>query len=469
MPDNETVTDLGLDEYKYDFVTDEKPLFKAEKGLSEELVRQISAHKDEPEWMLEFRLKALETFYSKPMPNWGGDLSTLDLDEIYFYLKPQDQMERSWDDVPENIKETFERLGIPEAERKILAGVGAQFESEMVYHSLKEEWEEQGIIFESIEDGLRKYPEIFREHFATIVPPQDNKYAALNSAVWSGGSFVYIPAGVKVEIPLQAYFRVNAEQMGQFERTLIICEEGSQAHYIEGCTAPVYTTESFHSGVIEIIVKKNARFRYTTIQNWSNNMYNLVTQRAMVHENANMEWVDGNLGSKLTMKYPAVYLVGEGATGEVLSVAYAGKGQHQDAGAKMVHAAPNTSSKIVSKSISKDGGITTYRGLVRVDEGAHGCKSHVQCDALILDEDSVSKTLPYMEVGERDAQIGHEATVSKIADEQLFYLMSRGLSEEQAMGMIVNGFIEPITKTLPMEYAVEWSRLIELQMEGSVG
>jgi Fe-S cluster assembly protein SufB len=469
MPENETVQDLGLDEYKYDFVTDEKPKFKAEKGLSEEIVRQISAHKEEPEWMLEFRLKALETFYAKPMPDWGGDISTLNLDEIYFYLKPQDRMERSWDDVPENIKETFERLGIPEAERKILAGVGAQFESEMVYHSLKEEWEEQGIIFESIEDGLRKYPEIFREYFATVVPPQDNKFAALNSAVWSGGSFVYIPAGVKVEVPLQAYFRVNAEQMGQFERTLIICEEGAQAHYIEGCTAPMYSTESFHSGVIEIVVKKNARFRYTTIQNWSTNMYNLVTQRALVNENATMEWVDGNLGSKLTMKYPSCYLVGEGAHGEILSIAYAADGQHQDTGGKVVHAAPRTTSQIVSKSISKGTGRSSYRGLCKVYEGAVDSKSNVECDALLLNDTSRTDTYPYIEIDENRSTIGHEASVSKVGEEQLFYLMSRGLSEEQAMTMVVRGFIEPIAKELPLEYAIELNRLIELEMEGSVG
>ena len=469
MPKNETVTDLGLDEYKYDFRTEDAPVFKAEKGLSEELVRQISAHKEEPEWMLEFRLKALEIFYSKPMPDWGGNLSTLNLDEIYFYLRPQDEMQRSWDDVPESIKETFERLGIPEAERKILAGVGAQFESEMVYHSLKEEWQEQGIIFESIEDGLKKYPELFREHFATIVPPADNKYAALNSAVWSGGSFVYIPKGVKVDIPLQAYFRVNAEQMGQFERTLIIVEEGAEAQYIEGCTAPVYTTESFHSGVIEIVIKKNARFRYTTIQNWSNNMYNLVTQRAMVHENANMEWVDGNLGSKLTMKYPSCFLVGEGAHGEILSIAYAGDGQHQDTGGKVVHAAPHTTSLIISKSISKGTGRSSYRGLCKVYEGAVGAKSNVECDALLLNETSRTDTYPYIEIDESEASIGHEASVSKVGEEQLFYLESRGLSTEQAMTMVVRGFIEPIAKELPLEYAIELNRLIELQMEGSVG
>jgi Fe-S cluster assembly protein SufB len=378
-------------------------------------------------------------------------------------------MERSWDDVPDEIKNTFERLGIPEAERKILAGVGAQFESEMVYHSLKEEWTEQGIIFESIEDGLKLYPELFREHFATIVPPQDNKYAALNSAVWSGGSFVYIPKGVKVDIPLQAYFRVNSEQMGQFERTLIIVEDEAQAHYIEGCTAPSYTTDSFHSGVIEIIVKPGARFRYTTIQNWSHNMYNLVTQRAMVHENANMEWVDGNLGSKLTMKYPSCYLVGEGAHGEILSIAYASDGQHQDTGGKVVHAAPGTTSQIVSKSISKGTGRSSYRGLCKVYEGATGAKSNVECDALLLDETSRTDTYPYIEIDENISSIGHEASVSKVGEEQLFYLMSRGLSMEEAMTMVVRGFIEPIAKELPLEYAIELNRLIELEMEGSVG
>ncbi|MFQ5746190.1 MAG: Fe-S cluster assembly protein SufB [Gemmatimonadota bacterium] len=469
MPHNDTVANLGLDEYKYDFVTEDEPIFKARKGLSEEVVRQISRHKEEPAWMLDFRLKALEIFYARPMPEWGGDLSKLNLDEIYFYLRPQDRMERSWDDVPENIKETFERLGIPEAERKVLAGVGAQYESEMVYHSLKEEWEEQGIIFDSIEDGLRNHPELFREHFATVIPPHDNKFAALNSAVWSGGSFVYIPKDVAVDIPLQAYFRVNAEQMGQFERTLIICEEGSQAHYIEGCTAPVYSTESFHSGVIEIVVKRGARFRYTTIQNWSNNMYNLVTQRAMVHEGATMEWLDGNLGSKLTMKYPSCYLVGEGAHGSILSIAYAGDGQHQDTGGKVVHAAPHTTSQITSKSISKGAGRASYRGLCKVYEGAVGSRSNVECDALLLNDTSRTDTYPYIEIDENQATIGHEATVSKVGEEQLFYLTSRGLSEEEAMAMIVRGFIEPIAKELPLEYAIELNRLIELEMEGSVG
>jgi Fe-S cluster assembly protein SufB len=471
MPENETITGLGLDEYKYGFRSENKPVFQAQRGLSEEIVRQISAHKDEPQWMLDFRLDALKTYYSKPMPTWGGDLSTLEstLDDIYYYLKPQEKMERSWDDVPQDIKDTFEKLGIPEAERKVLAGVGAQYESEMVYHSLKKEWEDKGIIFESIEDGLRKYPELFREYFSTVIPPTDNKFAALNSAVWSGGSFVYIPKGVKVEIPLQAYFRVNAEQLGQFERTLIIVDEGAQAMYIEGCTAPVYTTESFHSGVIEIIVKPNARFRYVTIQNWSHNMYNLVTQRAMVQEHATMEWLDGNLGSKLTMKYPSCYLVGEGAHGEILSIAYASNGQHQDTGGKVIHAAPHTTSQIISKSISKGTGRATYRGLCKIYEGARDARSNVECDALLLNPTSRTDTFPYIEIEEQTANVGHEATVSKIGEEQLFYLMSRGLSEEEAAAMIVRGFIEPIAKQLPLEYAVELNRLIELEMEGSVG
>jgi Fe-S cluster assembly protein SufB len=471
MPMDQTVAQLGLDDYKYHFITKDKPVFKAQRGLSEEVVRQISAHKEEPEWMLKFRLKALEIYNSKPMPKWGGDLSKLEetLDQIYFYLRPQDRMERSWDDVPENIKDTFEKLGIPEAERKILAGVGAQYESEMVYHSLKKEWEDKGIIFESIEDGLRLYPDLFREHFSTIVPPQDNKFAALNSAVWSGGSFVYIPKGVKVDTPLQAYFRVNAEQMGQFERTLIIVEEGAEAHYIEGCTAPVYSSDSFHSGVIEIVVKEGARFQYTTIQNWSNNMYNLVTQRARVEANAYMQWLDGNLGSKLTMKYPSCYLMGEGAHGAILSIAYAGDGQHQDTGGKVVHAAPHTTSQITSKSISKGTGRSTYRGLCKIYEGAERAKSNVECDALLLNDISRTDTYPYIEIEDRSASVGHEARVSKVGEEQLFYLMSRGLSEEDAMSMIVRGFIEPIAKLLPLEYAVELNRLIELEMEGSVG
>jgi Fe-S cluster assembly protein SufB len=472
MPENDTVTELGLEEYKYGFVTQEGGhVFKARPGLDEDIVREISAHKNEPEWMLDFRLKALEVYRSKPMPKWGGDLSDLErvLNEIYYYLRPQEKMERSWDDVPQEIKDTFEKLGIPEAERKVLAGVGAQYESEMVYHSLKKEWADKGIIFESIEDGLRLYPDLFREHFATVVPTSDNKFAALNSAVWSGGSFVYIPKGVKVDIPLQAYFRVNAEKMGQFERTLIIVDEGAEAQYIEGCTAPVYSTESFHSGVIEIVVKPNARFRYVTIQNWSHNMYNLVTQRALVNENATMEWLDGNLGSKLTMKYPSCYLVGPGAHGEILSIAYAGDGQHQDTGGKVVHAAPHTTSQIISKSISKGTGRATYRGLCKIYEGSTAAKSNVECDALLLNETSRTDTFPYIEIEEQTSSVGHEATVSKIGAEQLFYLMSRGLDEAEAAAMIVRGFIEPIAKLLPLEYAVELNRLIELEMEGSVG
>ena len=471
MPQNETIQDLGLDEYKYDFVTETEPVFRAEKGLSEEVVRQISAHKEEPEWMLEYRLKALDVYNSKPMPKWGGDLSSLEavLDEIYFYVRPQEQMERSWDDVPDEIKNTFEKLGIPEAERKILAGVGAQYESEMVYHSLREEWAAQGVIFDSIEDGLKNHPELFREHFGTIIPMHDNKFAAMNAAVWSGGSFVYIPKGVSLDTPLQAYFRVNQERMGQFERTLIIIDEGAQAHYIEGCTAPVYTTESFHSGVIEIVVKKNARFRYTTIQNWSNNMYNLVTQRSMVHENATMEWLDGNLGSKLTMKYPSCYLIGEGAHGEIMSIAYAGDGQHQDTGGKVVHVAPHTTSSITSKSISKGTGRSTYRGLCKVHKGARHARSNVECDALLINDTSRTDTYPYIEIEENDASVGHEASGSKIGDEQLFYLASRGIAKDEAMAMIVRGFIEPIAKQLPLEYAVELNRLIEMEMEGSVG
>jgi Fe-S cluster assembly protein SufB len=471
MPENETLHDLGLEEYKYHFVDEEKHVFRTQRGLTADVVRQISAQKNEPAWMLEFRLKALEIYYSKPMPTWGGDLSDLErvLDDIYYYVRPQDKMEHSWDDVPDNIKTTFERLGIPEAEQKILAGVGAQYESEMVYHSLKKEWEDQGVIFDSIEEGLKNHPDLFRKYFGTVIPSQDNKFAAMNSAVWSGGSFVYIPKGVELGTPLQAYFRVNQERMGQFERTLIIADEGSHAHYIEGCTAPVYSTESFHSGVIEIIVHKNARFRYTTIQNWSTNMYNLVTQRALVHENASMEWLDGNLGSKLTMKYPSCYLVGEGAHGEILSIAYAGNGQHHDTGGKVVHAAPRTTSSIVSKSISRGTGRSSYRGLCKVYEGATHSKSNVECDALLINDTSRTDTYPYIEIEERDANVGHEATVSKVGEEQLFYLMSRGMSEAEAMALIVRGFIEPIAKQLPMEYAVELNRLIDLEMEGSVG
>ncbi|GEM44919.1 Fe-S cluster assembly protein SufB [Deinococcus cellulosilyticus] len=455
--------------YEFGWSNPERYAVKAPKGLSREVVEMISKAKDEPEWMLEFRLKALDIYYSKPMPTWGADLSGLDMDEIYYYIKPEGINARSWDDVPEDVKQTFERLGIPEAERAALAGVGAQYESEMVYHNLKEEWEKLGVVFVSIEDGLKDYPDLFREYFATVIPPEDNKFAALNSAVWSGGSFVYIPKGVKVDIPLQTYFRINAESAGQFERTLIICDEGAQAHYIEGCTAPSYSRDSFHSGVIEIVVREGGRFRYSTIQNWSHNVYNLVTQRASVYKDGMMEWVDGNLGSKVTMKYPACYLLEEGARGEVLSIAMAGRGQHQDAGAKIVHFAPNTSGTIISKSISKDSGRSSYRGLVKIYEGAHGSKSNVECDALLLDEEARTDTYPYIEIQEKEASVGHEATVSKINDEQILYLQSRGLSEDEAAGLIVRGFIEPVAKELPLEYAVELNRLIELEMEGSVG
>ncbi len=460
---------LDLDKYKLGWSDEEDYVFKPQRGLDEAMLREISWMKGEPDWMLNFRLKSYERFLKRPMPNWGGDTSGIFFDDIYYYIKPTEGQVNDWDDLPDAIKDTYEKLGIPEAERKYLAGVTAQYESEVVFHRNREDLEAQGVLFTDMDTALREYPELVKEYFGKIIPPNDNKFSALNSSVWSGGSFIYVPPGVEVEMPLQAYFRINAENMGQFERTLIIADEGSKVHYIEGCSAPVYSSDSLHSAVVEIIVKPNAHVTYTTIQNWSSNVYNLVTKRAWVEAEGHMEWIDGNIGSRLTMKYPAIWLAGPKATGEVLSVAYAGKGQHQDTGAKMVHLAPETTSKIISKSISKDGGRSSYRGLVRVEDGAYGCKSHVQCDALILDDDSVSDTYPYMEIGMRDAQIGHEATVSKVADEQLFYLMSRGLSEEQAIGMIVNGFIEPVTRTLPMEYAVEWSRLIELQMEGSVG
>ena len=460
---------LDLGRYKLGWSDEEDYVFKPKRGLNTDIVQEMSWMKSEPDWMRNFRLKSLSRFEKRPMPSWGGDMSGIDFDNIYYYIKPTEGQADDWDEVPDSIKDTYEKLGIPEAERKYLAGVTAQYESEVVYHRNREDLERQGVLFCDMDTALKEYPELVKEHFGTIIPPGDNKFASLNSAVWSGGSFIYVPPGVTVDMPLQAYFRINAENMGQFERTLIIADEGSQVHYIEGCSAPVYTSDSLHSAVVEILVKKSARVTYTTIQNWSNNVYNLVTKRAKVEAEGHMEWIDGNIGSRLTMKYPAVVMVGPKASGEVLSVAYAGPDQHQDAGAKMTHAAPETTSKIVSKSISNAGGRTSYRGLVRVEDDAYGCRSHVQCDALILDEDSVSDTYPYMEVGARDAEIGHEATVSKVADEQLFYLMSRGLTQEQAMGMIVNGFIEPITRTLPMEYAVEWSRLIELQMEGSVG
>ncbi len=457
-------------EYAYGFHdSEENYTFKSEKGLTRKLVEEISYMKNEPEWMLKFRLRSLEIFEKKAMPNWGGELRGLDFDNIHYYVRPTEKNARSWDDVPENIKNTFDRLGIPEAERKFLAGVGAQYESEVIYHNLREDLEKQGVIFTDTDSALRDYPELFRKYWATIIPPADNKFAALNSAVWSGGSFIYIPEGVRVEIPLQAYFRINTMNMGQFERTMIIAAPGSYVHYVEGCTAPTYSSDSLHSAVVEIMVEKGARVRYTTIQNWSNNVYNLVTKRAMAMGDATMEWVDGNLGSKLTMKYPSVYMMEPGARGEILSVAFAGPGQHQDAGAKVVHCAPHTSSVVVSKSVSKGGGRTSYRGLLQVQPGAYDVKSTVRCDALLLDAQSQSDTYPVIDVAEDEVNIGHEATVSKVGEEQLFYLMSRGLSEVDASAMIVNGFIEPIAKELPMEYAVELNRLIQLQMEGSVG
>ena len=457
------------DDYQYGFHDAEKPFFKSERGLNHAVIDEISDNKNEPQWMRDFRHAALDIFLSKPMPTWGADLSGIDFDEIFYYLRPSGGTEKSWDDVPESIKNTFERLGIPEAERKFLAGVGAQYDSEVVYHSLRQEWEKIGVIFLDMDTGLREHEDLVREYFATIIPAADNKFAALNSAVWSGGSFVYVPKGVHVDIPLQAYFRINAQNMGQFERTLIIVEEGASVHYVEGCTAPIYSSNSLHSAVVEIIIKKGARCRYTTIQNWSTDVYNLVTKRAVAYESATMEWIDGNLGSKVTMKYPAVYMMGPRAHGEILSIAFAGRGQHQDAGGKVVHGAPYTSSKIVSKSISKDGGRASYRGLLKVAKGAHHSKSNVVCDALLLDERSRSDTYPYIEIEEDHVSVGHEASVSKIGEEQLFYLMSRGISEDEAAAMIVGGFIEPLVKELPMEYAVEMNRLIQLQMEGSIG
>jgi Fe-S cluster assembly protein SufB len=464
------IDNLDFSRYQLGWSDDQLPVFKPKKGLNESIVREMSAMKNEEPWMLKFRLDALKRFEKKPMMPWFADrMPDLDFDNIYYYVKPTDHQVNSWEDLPDAIKNTYEKLGIPEAERKYLAGVTAQYESEVVFHRNREDLERLGVLFCDMDTAVREYPELVRKYFGTIIPPNDNKFAALNSAVWSGGSFIYVPPGVKVDQPLQAYFRINTENMGQFERTLIIADVGSQVHYVEGCSAPVYSTDSLHSAVVELVALEGARITYTTIQNWSNNVYNLVTKRARAEAEAHVEWIDGNIGSRLTMKYPSVYLMGPKASGEVLSVAYAGPGQVQDAGAKMVHCAPETTSTIISKSISKDGGLTAYRGLVKVEEGATGAKSFVRCDALILDEKSVSETRPYMEVGEQDASIGHEATVSKIGDDQLFYLMSRGLTESQAMGMIVNGFIEPVTRTLPMEYAVEWSRLIELQMEGSIG
>jgi len=450
---------------KYDFRTESKAVFKARKGIDAEIVNQISEMKGEPEWMRQYRLKALDIFHAKPMPTWGGDID-IDFQDIFYYLKPTDKQGRTWDEVPQEIKDTFEKLGIPEAERKFLSGVKAQFESEVVYGSLKEDLANQGVIFTDTDTAIKEHPDLVREYFGTIT---DNKFAALNSAVWSGGSFIYVPKGVKIEFPLQAYFRINAENMGQFERTLIIVDEGASVHYVEGCTAPMYSSESLHSAVVEIICKRGSRCRYTTIQNWANNIYNLVTKRAVAYADATMEWVDGNLGSKLTMKYPAVYMMEPGARGEILSIAFASKGQHQDAGAKLVHCAPNTTGQIISKSISKNGGRSSYRGLVKVEKDAKKSKCNVVCDALILDPKSRSDTYPYIEILEQDVSVGHEASVSRIGEEQMFYLMSRGLSEAEASTMIVNGFIEPLVKELPMEYAVEMNRLIQLQMEGSVG
>lgn len=452
--------------YQYGFHDEELHVHKVPKGLSKRVVEMISSFKNEPLWMRSFRLHALETFLAKPMPNWGADLSGINFDAMTYYLKPTDRSVRSWDEVPDAIKKTFDRIGVPEAEKKFLAGVGAQYDSESIYHNLKKELEDQGVIFKDMDSGLRDHPDLVREYFGRIVPPHDNKFAALNSAVWSGGSFVYIPAHVHVKIPLQAYFRINAKNMGQFERTLIIAEEGSSVHYVEGCSAPIYTTDSLHAAVVEIVVKKGASVQYTTIQNWSSNVYNLVTKRMSVHEDGTGIWTDANLGSKVTMKYPSCYLIGKGARGDILSVALAGKGQHQDAGGKALHLAPHTSSTIMSKSISHSGGRTSFRGLLKVRDGAFGSKSHVRCDALILDEHSRSDTYPTIQIDEKNVTIGHEAVVSKVGEEQLFYLQSRGLTAAEAMAMIVNGFIEPVVRNLPMEYAVEMNRLIQLEMEG---
>ncbi|MDP9219242.1 MAG: Fe-S cluster assembly protein SufB [Actinomycetota bacterium] len=460
----------GIGTYEYGWADSDVAGTNARRGLSEEVVRDISARKSEPEWMLKNRLKGLRLFDKKPMPAWGSDLSGIDFDNIKYFVKSTEKQAATWDDLPADIKNTYDRLGIPEAEKqRLVSGVAAQYESEVVYHQIREDLEQQGVIFVDTDSGLREYPELFKEYFGSVIPVGDNKFAALNTAVWSGGSFIYVPPGVHVDIPLQAYFRINTENMGQFERTLIIADEGSYVHYVEGCTAPIYSSDSLHSAVVEIIVKKNARVRYTTIQNWSNNVYNLVTKRATAAEGATMEWVDGNIGSKVTMKYPAIFLLGEHAKGETLSIAFAGEGQHQDAGAKMVHAAPHTSSSIVSKSVARGGGRTSYRGLVQVLEGSHHSASTVRCDALLVDQISRSDTYPYVDVREDDVSMGHEATVSKVSEDQLFYLMSRGLTEEEAMAMIVRGFIEPIARELPMEYALELNRLIELQMEGAVG
>ena len=471
IAEQEALQDINSDyTEKYGFHDAENYLYKAPKGINREIVEKISEMKSEPAWMREFRLKALDYVLARPMPTWGSPmLAEVDFDDIHYFVRASERAERSWDDVPEDVKKTFDRLGIPEAERKFLAGVGAQYESEVVYHQVREDLEKLGVIFMDMDTALREHEDLVREYFATIIPANDNKLAALNSAVWSGGSFVYVPPGVHVEMPLQAYFRINTENMGQFERTIIIADEGSYVHYVEGCTAPTYSGDSLHSAVVELIAKPGARIRYTTVQNWSQNVFNLVTKRAVAERDATVEWVDCNLGSKLTMKYPAVWLMGERAHGEVLSIAFAGTGQHQDAGAKIVHAAPNTTSNIFAKSISKDGGRSSYRGLLEVANGAHGAKSKVVCDALLLDEEARSDTYPTIRIGEDDVDVGHEATVSKVGEEQLFYLQSHGIPEEDASKLIVNGFIEPIVKELPMEYAVEMNRLIELQMEGSIG
>jgi len=465
-----TTENLDMDYSKYDFKdSTEMYVHLSKKGLTKDTVREISQMKEEPEWMLNFRLRAYDVFMKKPMPQWGGDLNKIDFQNIYYYAKASEKTEKNWDDVPEDVKNTFDKLGIPEAEKKFLAGVGAQYESEVVYHNLRKDLAKQGVLFLDTDSALKEHPEIFKKYFAKIIPPEDNKFAALNSAVWSGGSFIYIPPGVKVDMPLQAYFRINAENIGQFERTLIIADEGSEVHYIEGCTAPVYSSESLHSAVVELVAHKDAKLRYTTIQNWSNDVYNLVTKRAYAYEGATVEWIDGNIGSKLTMKYPGIYLMGRKAYGETLSIAFAGKNQHQDTGAKMVHLAPDTTSKITSKSVSRANGRSTYRGLLKVAKGATNVKSTVRCDALLLDDTSKTDTYPYMEIDQEDATVTHEATVGKIGDEQIFYLMSRGFTEEEALSLIVNGFMEPFTKELPMEYAVELNRLIKLEMDNSVG
>ncbi|RDI25643.1 Fe-S cluster assembly protein SufB [Lentzea flaviverrucosa] len=468
LTQEETIASLG--NYEFGWADSDTAGASARRGLSEDVVRDISAKKSEPEWMLEYRLKALKLFDLKPMPSWGADLSGIDFDSIKYFVRSTEKQATSWEDLPEEIKNTYDRLGIPEAEKqRLVAGVAAQYESEVVYHQIREDLEQQGVLFLDTDTALKEQPELFREYFGSVIPAGDNKFSALNAATWSGGSFIYVPKGVHVDIPLQAYFRINTENMGQFERTLIIVDEDAYVHYVEGCTAPIYSSDSLHSAVVEIIVKKGGRCRYTTIQNWSNNVYNLVTKRAKAEEGATMEWVDGNIGSKVTMKYPAVWLMGEHAKGEVLSIAFAGEGQHQDAGAKMVHMAPHTSSTIISKSVARGGGRTSYRGLVQVNKRAHHSKSTVKCDALLVDTISRSDTYPYVDVREDDVQMGHEATVSKVSEDQLFYLMSRGLNEDEAMAMIVRGFVEPIARELPMEYALELNRLIELQMEGAVG